>query len=118
MYWSDIIAVVMIVCCIPVILIVFYILAKIFRIIFFHNQVDLEDVIFSKARIKQVDKSNIEQERNFVSIQEAVAVSNHKNQRELMMNVLRKDMKQALGSISYALNSDDAETSHYAAAAL
>ena len=118
MDWSDIIAVVLIICCIPVIVLLFYILAKFFRIIFFHNQVDLEDVIFSKARIKQVDKSNIEQERNFVSIQEAVAVSNYKNQRELMMNVLRKDMKQSLGSISYALNSDDTETSHYAAAAL
>ena len=36
----------------------------------------------------------MEQERNIVSIQEAVAVSNYKSQRELMMNILRKDTSQ------------------------
>ena len=60
----------------------------------------------------------MEQERNIVSIQEAVAISNYKSQRELMMNILRKDTSQSLGSISYALNSEDTETSHYAATAL
>ena len=35
-----------------------------------------------------------------------------------MMNILRKDTSQSLGSISYALNSEDTETSHYAATAL
>lgn len=118
MQWNDYIYIALILLCIPVVVFLFILLSKLFRLVFFHKQVDLEDVIFSKVRIKQIDKSNIEQERNFVSVQEAVAVSNYSNQRELMMNILRKDMKQSLGSISYALNSDDTETSHYAAAAL
>ena len=60
----------------------------------------------------------MEQERSIVAVQEAVAISDYRNQRELMMNIIRKDIKKSLGSITYALNSEDSETSHYAAAAL
>ena len=115
---DKILSVTLIILAIPVTISVVVLLARLLKVIFFHGEVNLEDVIFSKERIRQVDKSNMEQERNIVSIQEAVAVSNYKSQRELMMNILRKDTSQSLGSISYALNSEDTETSHYAATAL
>ena len=115
---DKILSVTLIILAIPVTISVVVLLARLLKVIFFHGEVNLEDVIFSKERISQVDKSNMEQERNIVSIQEAVAISNYKSQRELMMNILRKDTSQSLGSISYALNSEDTETSHYAATAL
>lgn len=115
---DKILSVTLIILAIPVTISVVVLLARLLKVIFFHGEVNLEDVIFSKERIRQVDKSNMEQERNIVSIQEAVAISNYKSQRELMMNILRKDTSQSLGSISYALNSEDTETSHYAATAL
>jgi hypothetical protein len=89
-----------------------------FRRTFFHKEVDLSDVIFSKDKIRQVEKSDMEQEINYAPIEEAIAVSDTKNQRQLMMNVLRSDIRESLGSISLALNSQDSEVSHYAASAL
>lgn len=112
-----IIAILMLLCC-PAVTGLYWLLSVIFKKLLFHKEVDLSAVVFSKSRIEQVEKSDIESERNMVSIEEAVAVSDFRNQRELMMNVLRKDTSKSLGSISLALNSDDSETSHYAAAAL
>ena len=54
----------------------------------FRQEVDLEDVIFSKERIK--------------TIEEALAVSDRKNLRMLMMNVIRGDLKDSLESIMLA----------------
>ena len=46
-----------------------------------------------KDRIEQLEKSNADEESNFVSIREAVAVSDYRNQRQLMMNILKRDTK-------------------------
>src|SRR5574344_2939997 len=115
---EDVIILLLIILAIPVTIIVYYALAFIFRKLFFRKPVDLSDVVFSKERIEQIEKSDMEQERSIVAVQEAVAISDYHNQRELMMNIIRKDIKKSLGSITYALNSEDSETSHYAAAAL
>ena len=63
---------------------------------------DLEDVIFSKERIKTHLKADEERERNMVPIEEALAVSDRKNLRMLMMNVIRGDLKDSLESIMLA----------------
>ena len=115
---EDVIILLLIILAIPVTIIVYYALALIFRKLFCRKPVDLSDVVFSKERIEQIEKSDMEQERSIVAVQEAVAISDYRNQRELMMNIIRKDIKKSLGSITYALNSEDSETSHYAAAAL
>ena len=79
---------------------------------------DLDDVIFSKERVKTNVKADEERERNLVPIEEALAVSDKKNLRMLMLNVIRGDLQDSLESISLALNSEDSETSHYAASVL
>lgn len=68
----------------------------------FRQEVDLEDVIFSKERIKTHLKADEERERNMVPIEEALAVSDRKNLRMLMMNVIRGDLKDSLESIMLA----------------
>lgn len=102
----------------PVTGILYFVCSNLFHRLFFHNTVDLSDVIFNKEKIRQVEKSDIERERNFAPIEETIAVGDYKNQRQLMMNVLRSDYRESLGSISLALNSADSEVSHYAASAL
>lgn len=114
----DYIVILLIVLTIPVTVIVYFAAAFIYRKLFFRKAVDLSDVVFKKDKISQIEKSDMETERNIVAVQEAIAVSDYHNQRALMMNIIRKDMKKSLGSITYALNSEDSETSHYAAAAL
>lgn len=53
-----------------------------------------------------------------VSIEEALAITDKKNLRMLIMNVIRGDYKNLLYSISKALDSEDTETAHYAASVL
>lgn len=86
--------------------------------LFFHKPVDLDDVIFSKDRTKSFLKADEERERNFVPLEEAIAVTDQSNTRALMMEVVRRDISNSMASISLALSSDDSEVSHYAASVL
>lgn len=85
---------------------------------FLSQEVDLADVIFSKARVNTYVHADEERGRNVVSMEEALAVTHKDNLRVLMMNVVRGDIQNSLASISLALNSEDTETSHYAASVL
>ncbi len=104
--------------CCPVLGPVYYLLSYIFFKFFFSEPVDLEDVIFSKDKVKQTFHAEEDRERNLVSIEEAIAITNEKDLRGLMMNVVRGDIQKTLNSISLALNSEDTETAHYAASVL
>lgn len=109
-------AICMLIC--PVVGILFFLIGNIFKAIFFKEAVDLDDVIFSKERVRQLSKANEEREMNLVPIQEALAVSEQANLRQLMLDVLKGDIDKSLASIALALNSEDSETSHYAASVL
>ena len=63
-------------------------------------------------------KADEERERNMAPLEESLAVSDKRNLRMLMLNVIRGDMQKSLESITMALNSEDSETSHYAASVL
>lgn len=87
-------------------------------LLFFRREVDLEDVVFSKERIRQHLKADEERERDIVPVEEALAVSDQKYLRGLMLKVLRGDIQKSLEAITLALDSEDSETSHYAASVL
>ena len=84
----------------------------------FRKDVDLADVIFSKERVRTNVRADEDRERDIVPIEEALAVSDKVSQRTLMLNVIRGDVQKSLAAISLALNSQDSETSHYAASVL
>lgn len=86
--------------------------------IFMAQAMDLEDVIFSKEKAKNFTHPDEERERNLVSLEEALLITDKSNLRNLMMNVVKGDYRNSLSSISLALNSEDSETSHYAASVL
>lgn len=102
----------------PVVGILFFAVGMLIRTIFFRETVDLDDVVFSKERVKQTVKADEDRERNIVPIQDALAVSDKMNLRHLMLNVLKGDISESLAAISLSLDSEDSETSHYAATAL
>ncbi|MCI8326659.1 MAG: hypothetical protein HFI37_02665 [Lachnospiraceae bacterium] len=102
----------------PVVGPLFFLAGKVFYFVFFYQDVDLEDVIFSKERVKTSVKADEERERNIVPLEEAIAVSDKNSLRTLMLNVVRGDVQKSLTSIALALNSEDSETSHYAASVL
>lgn len=88
-----------------------------YRMVFSGN-VDLEDVIFSKERVKTYLHADEDRERNMVPLEEAIEITDKENLRTLMMNLVRGDIQESLSKISMALNSEDTETAHYAASVL
>ena len=87
----------------------FFLAGLVFNKVFFRQNVDLEDVIFSKERVKTHLRADEEREGNLVPIEEALAISDKDSLRTLVMNVVRGDVQNSLASISLALNSEDTE---------
>lgn len=96
----------------------FFLGSHLLFLLFFRREVDLEDVVFSKERIRQHLKADEEREWDIVPVEEALAVSDQKYLRGLMLKVLRGDIQKSLEAITLALDSEDSETSHYAASVL
>ena len=109
-------AVMMLLC--PVIGPTFILLAFFFYKLFSFGGVDLSDVVFSKDHTEKFLHPDEDVEKNMVSLEEALEVSDRKSLRTLMMNVIRGDYRKYLSSISLALNNEDTETAHYAASIL
>ncbi len=109
-------ALVMFLC--PVAGVCYFFLSYVLYKVFFSKDVDLADVIFSKERVKSYMKADEDRERNMVPLEEAILVTDKDNLREYMMNVVKGDVQKSLSSILLALNSEDTETSHYAASVL
>ena len=82
----------------PVVGPLFYFFSYLTYRLIFRSPADLDDVVFSKDRVKTQVKSDEERERD--------------------INTLRGDVRGSLGTIMMALNSKDSETSHYAASLL
>lgn len=107
---------VMVLC--PVIGPLFFLISYLLYITIFRFQVDLEDVIFSKDRVRTQVKADEERERNIIPVEEAIIVNDKRSLRMALMNILKGDTRGSLSSISLALGSEDSETAHYAASAL
>ena len=108
--------IVMILC--PVIGPAFFFSGHLFYLVVFWKDVDLADVIFSKDRVRTHMKADEERERDIIPLEEAILVNEKKNLRMVMMNVIKEDFSNCLASITLALDSEDSEASHYAAAVL
>ncbi len=96
----------------------FFLFAQLWYKVFFSKPVDLEDVVFSKERVRAFIHAEEERERNMVPLEEAIEITDTSELRKLMMNVVRGDIHKSLASIALALNSADTETAHYAASVL
>lgn len=96
----------------------FFLMAYIFYRTAFSAPVSLEDVIFSKERARTFLHAEEDRERNIVPLEEAIEITNTDDLRNLMMNVVRGDIRNSLASIALALNCQDTESAHYAASVL
>lgn len=107
---------VMILC--PVVGPLFFLVSYILYLTIFRFQVNLEDVTFSKDRVRTQQKADEDRERNVIPVEEAIAVNDRKSLRMAMMNIIRGEMDDSLASISLALDAKDSESAHYAASVL
>ena len=102
----------------PVVGVLFFLVTQLMYVIFFRTKADLTDVIFGKDKVVANRKADEDSERNRVPIEEALAVADKDSLRSLVMDVVKGDVHKSLATISLALNSEDTETSHYAASVL
>lgn len=104
--------------CAPIIGFLVLALSSLIHHLIFNDLPDLSDVVFSKDRVEVRLSADVDQERNFVPLEEALNVSDTASLRQLMLNVIKGDVTKSLSAIAMALNSEDSETSHYAASVL
>jgi len=102
----------------PVVGVLFFLVTQLMYTMFFRTKADLTDVIFGKDKVVANRKADEDSERNRVPIEEALAVADKDSLRSLVMDVVKGDVHKSLATISLALNSEDTETSHYAASVL
>lgn len=103
---------------VPVIGPMFILFSYLFFRLFSSQGMDLSDVIFDKDKKENFLRVDEEMEKNMVSLEEALEVTDKKSLRTLMMNVIRGDYQKSLSAITLALNSEDSETAHYASSVL
>lgn len=93
----------------------YILLAKYFTFIKRKDHIDMGDISFSQGREKEVLPPDFQTEMNYVPIQDAMRVSDIPSLRQLLLSVLRNNAETTISSIAMAINSEDTETSHYAA---
>lgn len=102
----------------PLILPLFLGLFKLFEHLMRNREVDMDDISFDKTREKLVVMPDDEAEMNYVSITDALKLSDLPDLRKLLIDILKYDSASNIGSIAEAINSEDTEASHYAASAI
>ena len=109
-------AVIMLLC--PIIGVLYFLMSFFKYHVWDMDRRDLSDVVFSKQRHQPRVKADENRERNIVSLQEAILVSDQDKKRTNMLNVLLGETDESYAAIAQALDSDDSEVAHYAASFL
>jgi len=94
---------------------IYILLGLLFSFLSRKKNIDMNDISFNQEREKIILPPNSEMEMNYVPIQDAMAVSDTSSLRKLLLDTLRNNAKKTVSSIVVAMNSEDTETSHYAA---
>ena len=93
-------------------------LGRLIGITFHAKHVDMADISFSRIREESVQLPDREVEMNYVPLEDAVAFSDVKDLRRLLINILKNGDREMLASVSRAINNPDTEVSHYSATAV
>lgn len=103
----------------PIVGFVFMGLAELSNLIFFGQQqreLLYDELSFEKTRMQLIQDTDIDRSLNNVSLEEALMLSNKKERRQSLMEVLKQDdYTNMIDSIKDAVSSEDKEISHYAA---
>lgn len=90
-------------------------LSSLLYVFYFSKQANLHEISFNKERVQVITPPDEVTDLNTVPLEEALLVSDKGNMRRSLLNVLKSDFDNSLAAISAALESEDTETSHYAA---
>ena len=82
------------------------------------QEIPLGEVSFDKGRRGRLVEPDVEAEMQAVPLEELFLISTHTDKRKHLLNELKKESSVNFGTISKALDNEDPESAHYAAAAL
>lgn len=82
------------------------------------SDIDYLELTFSKEKKEFARQTDYDTEKEFVPLEEALIISDVKDKRRALLNVLKADVRNNMKSLVKALDNDDSETAHYAASAL
>lgn len=82
------------------------------------KDVSLEELSLSKEKITVISKPEMNHALNKVPLEEALLISDQKNVRKVLLDMLKEDINASVGVIFKALEHNDSEVSHYAASAI
>lgn len=85
-----------------------------------HRKQDLEldDISFSRVREQQIIPPDIDAEMNIIPIKDAMTIANSTETRKLIIDILKNEDQQVSHGVVQAINNSDTEVSHYAAVAV
>lgn len=87
--------------------------------LFFKNQeMDYDNLSMDKSKKEFLETVDREREMEVLPLEEVLTVSVAKDRRRAMLNMLKMDISEKLNLVRKAVENEDSETSHYAAAAL
>lgn len=92
----------------------------IYRIYFKHRKSDLsiEELSLRKDKIEVIQRDDFKIASNKVPLEEALIISDKKDTRRLMLNILKEERGDYINSIYKATGNIDDEVAHYAASAI
>lgn len=89
--------------------------------VYFRNRkgiLSIEELSLRKDKIEVIVKDDIQFAINKVPMEEALIISDSRDTRRLLLDVLKEDRGQYINSIYKATENEDSEVSHYAASAI
>lgn len=108
--------VIMILC--PVTSVFCYFFSYILGLLWKNKDVDYENLSMDKTKKEFLENVDREREMEVLPLEEVLTVSVAKDRRRAMLNMLKMDVSEKLNLVRKAVENEDSETSHYAAAAL
>jgi hypothetical protein len=82
------------------------------------QEIPLGEVSFDKGRRGRLVEPDVEAEMQAVPLEELFLISTHADKRKHLLGELKKESSVNFGTIAKALDNEDPESAHYAAAAL
>lgn len=97
-------------------ILMYYIPIWMFRALHGRNVYNIEDLIYAGENESYVERPDVEKEMNVVPVKEALVVNDSIEKRKFILDIIKTDMGRNYKTILPALQDNDSETSHYAAA--
>ena len=108
-----------IVFCIPYLglaaLIIFYFYSKTKK---HAKEYEKEEVFLKTSKMINISQIDQNKEKNIIPVEEALIVNDHQIQRQMVMEVAKRNPKEYLNELKKALLASDTETAHYAASSI